>query len=170
MEIKIVKFFNHLKIGKADFFVFILNSVFFLACLWIIIASLILVFDKQNGKDIVLGIIVALALHFIISEGIIKHSLKFTFRKRPFLKFPDAIISIGKKYYDSSFPSSHMSSTMAVLTVSFFFYEKLWPLMVLFVLLAAFSRIRSGMHYLSDVLAGIILGILYGYLAIFIVY
>jgi membrane-associated phospholipid phosphatase len=28
------------------------------------------------------------------------------------------------------------------------------------------SRLRNGMHYPSDILAGIILGILYGYLAL----
>lgn len=165
MEINIVKFFNHLKIGKADLLVLVLNSVVFLACLWISIVGVVFIFDRVNGMRVLLGIAIAFALHFIISEGMIKHSLKFTFRKRPFLGFPDAIVSIGKKYHDSSFPSSHMASTLSVLTVLFFFYEKFWPLMVIFVLLAAFSRIRSGMHYLSDILAGVFFGIFYGHLA-----
>ncbi len=78
-------------------------------------------------------------------------------------------MAVGKAFTDSSFPSSHMASTLGVLTVFVYFYRKTWPLALIFVLLMAFARMHNGMHYPTDVLAGTILGLGYGLLAIYIV-
>ena len=108
------------------------------------------------------------ALHFAISEGVFKWGGKrLAFgRVRPYKKYPDEIRSIGKKFSDSSFPSSHVAAMVGGFAVLTYSYAFLWPVAIAVVLLMGWSRIRNGMHYPSDILAGIVLGLAYGYLAI----
>jgi undecaprenyl-diphosphatase len=168
MEYQIVLYFNQLGQGTfIDKVTAFISLIPFLIILWAILAFLAYIIDKENGKWVFLAVLIALALHFIISEGILKHAILnfFPMRIRPWIGHPD-IVAIGKAYTDSSFPSSHMASTLAVLTVFVSFYKKVWPWALIFVLLMAFARMHNGMHYPTDVVAGTILGIMYGLLAV----
>jgi undecaprenyl-diphosphatase len=89
-------------------------------------------------------------------------------RIRPFTEYPNLITLIGIPQMDASFPSSHVASTVAILSVYTYFYRKVWPFALLFVLVMGFARIHNGLHYPTDVLAGIILGIAYGLTAIYL--
>ena len=106
-----------------------------------------------------------------MSEGILKHLLTLFFpeRVRPYLAHPGVIVPVGTEYHDSSFPSSHNSSTAAIVTGFVYYYRRLVPVGALLVLAMAFSRMHNGMHYPTDVLAGITLGVGYGALAIVVV-
>lgn len=65
-----------------------------------------------------------------------------------------------------SFPSGHTMTAFSVALVVSYFYPPLeWPLVFLAISIA-FSRIVLGMHFLSDVLAGIVLGVALGCAAI----
>lgn len=166
MELQIVKFLNQLCFNWINPATNFISSEFFLILLWTLITFAIFILDNRNGKKVLLAVAVALILHFSISEGLIKHFLAdYFFRVRPY-NFDHSIIPIGKKYLDSSFPSSHMASTLAVLSVYFYYYRKFWSVMLLFILFMAFARMHNGMHYPSDVLAGLFLGIIYGASAI----
>lgn len=170
MEYQIVLFLNHLGQGTfLDQITAFISLIPFLIVLWAILAFLSLFLDKENGKWVFIAVLIALALHFLISEGLLKHAILtfFPARIRPWIAHGD-IIAIGKAFTDSSFPSSHMASSLGVLTVFTYFYRKVWPLALIFVLLMAFARMHNGMHYPSDVIAGTILGIGYGLLAIWI--
>jgi len=171
MEYKIVLFFNQLGYGSfIDNITAFISQIPFLIVLWAILAFIILFTDKEKGKWVFVAVLIALALHFLISEGMLKHAILtfFPARIRPWMAHPD-ILAIGKAFTDSSFPSSHMASTLAVLTVFTTFYRKIWPLALIFVLFMAFARMHNGMHYPTDVIAGTILGIGYGLLSIWIV-
>jgi undecaprenyl-diphosphatase len=173
MDYQIVLYLN--KLGYGTFIDNITNFVSwipFIFVLWLVLGVYSIIKDKKNGKWVFITILVALGLHFIISEGLFKHFLAdflHIFRFRPWFAHPIEIRSIGKQFMDSSFPSSHMASTLAALTVFVYYYRKTWPWALLFVLFMAFSRMHNGMHYPTDVLAGSLLGILYGLLAIKIV-
>lgn len=68
-----------------------------------------------------------------------------------------------------SFPSGHAANNMAVATVLIFFYRR-WGCLYLPIALAiAYARIYTGSHWPLDVGAGIILGILGGRLAVWII-
>lgn len=171
MELEIVIYLNHIKSSAIDSISLGISWIPFIMILYSTLALTPLFFDKTNGKAIFISLIIAIALHFLISEGLFKHYLLncIPFRERPYIAHPDIINPIGKQLSDSSFPSNHMSSSLSILTVLIFHYRKFWPLALFFVLLLAFSRMHNGMHYPSDVLIGSFLGVIYAAISIWVV-
>lgn len=162
MELSLVLFLNHLKLPFFDTLTEFVSNEMFLGVLCILSLTGVYLFDRQNFRIVLSSVILGILLHFCITEILIKGVIsEFIFRARPYTVSP-LIHQIGTPYTDSSFPSSHMASTLAVLTVFFFFYKKYWPYMIGFILLMAFARVHNGMHYPSDVIVGALLGILYG--------
>ncbi|MGZ3885430.1 MAG: phosphatase PAP2 family protein [Bacteroidia bacterium] len=99
---------------------------------------------------------IAIGTTLLLTEGL-KYSVQ---RKRPFVAYPDEIVC-RKQESGFSFPSGHTSaafSTATALTLS----TKKWYVGVpayAYASLVAYSRMRLGVHYPSDVIAGIVLGI-----------
>ena len=132
--------------------------------LWIA-ATILLLIPKKTRK---VGLMSAVALlgSLIINNQIIKNMVR---RPRPFVTFTDLKILIPTPS-EYSFPSGHTSSSFAAAAV---FYRHLpkkvgIPSVVLAGLIG-FSRLYVGVHYPTDVLAGVIMGILLSYLAEFLV-
>lgn len=171
MEYKITYFLNHLGWGTVvDRLSFYYSWLPALSIFWFILVLVALIFDKNNGKKIFFSVLVATAIYFILNDLILKQSFaSFYFRDRPYIASPD-IISSGEVLIDSSFWSGHLAFTAALVTIFCYFYRRLWVyiLGIIYLFLMAFSRIHNGMHYPSDVLVGTILGIGYGFLAIFL--
>lgn len=167
-EIAFVKFIN--TFGQQtiiDAGSIMISSMTFLLIFFTLMLILILTINRKKFGKIILALPIALILHFLISELLLKHTFDFIFRTRPYL-VDTSIITLGLKLTDSSFPSSHVASVTAVLFVMVYYYRKtLWAAMV-FILLLAFSRIHNGMHYPTDILAGLLLGLIYGVAAIYL--
>lgn len=68
-----------------------------------------------------------------------------------------------------SFPSGHAANNMAVATVLILFYRRRGWLYLPIALLIAYARIYTGSHWPLDVAAGILLGIIGGRLAVWII-
>lgn len=164
MELSIVRFLNALGRPTIDPFTEFFCQVPFLVALWIGCALVAVRRDKVNGKRAAMALFAALAVHFVISEGLLKHALVAVshMRIRPYLADPSEIVPVGTRFTDSSFPSSHLASTSAVLTALTLYYRRAIPAAISFVLLMAFCRMHNGMHFPSDVTAGALLGIGYG--------
>ncbi|MFA6383267.1 MAG: phosphatase PAP2 family protein [Parcubacteria group bacterium] len=171
MELKIVKFFNNLGGKRVSDVTDFASRIPVLAIFWSVVAVLILILDKNQGGVIFLALAIATFLHFFISEGVLKHLLPVFLprRIRPYLAHPEMIIPNGTLHQSPSFPSSHMSITLGILMVLFYFYPVIWPVALLYIIFMAYARLHNGMHYLSDIIGGIILGILYGILSIYLV-
>lgn len=167
MELEIVKFFNLLGSKRIDKMIDFASRLRYLVYFWVSVMLTFLILDRTNGQKIFFAIILAFILHFIVTEGIIKFLLSKIWGKRlrPYIRSRE-IIPIGRKFTSSSFPSSHMATTLIPLTVIFYFYPIIWPLALIIVLFMAYARMHQGMHYLSDVIVGIVIGILYGLLGL----
>jgi len=139
------KFFN----GFFRTFSFLANGCWFYLAL-----PLCLAIDSRYRKAGYMTAIVVAIAAFIVNLG-----LKKIFRRdRPFVTAKQ-IEPLGKKPKDTSFPSGHSAvafscALMIALTLPFYIWI---PLMVVS-LLTCFSRAYMGVHYLSDVIAGIITG------------
>ena len=132
--------------------------------LWIA-ATILLMIPKKTRK---VGLMSAIALlgSLIINNNLIKNLVQ---RPRPFRTFPELQIIIPTPS-EFSFPSGHTSSSFAAAAV---FYrhlpKKLGVPSVVLAGLIGFSRLYVGVHYPTDVLAGVIMGILLSYMAEFLV-
>jgi undecaprenyl-diphosphatase len=167
-EKRIVVILNKYRWKTLDVFSSSISSILFLVTLWIAVACFVIFRDTLTGVFVCLGLAIVFMLHFIISEGILKWGSKlFSLeRLRPYREYPDEIKPIGKEFQDSSFPSSHLTAMVGGLVVLVYFYNFIWPFAIAAAVTLALSRLHNGMHYPSDILAGIFLGLLYGYLSL----
>lgn len=126
--------------------------------MWIIL-SIGLIIPKKTRK-IGFVMIIALILNGIICNIILKPMLA---RIRPF-DVNTAIKLLINKPRDFSFPSGHTSASFTAASVLFFRKSKLFVPSLVLAFLISFSRLYLYVHYPSDVLAGLVLGILCGYI------
>ena len=171
-ELKIVEIINHFGRGTiVDSLSAIIGNITIIFLVWIIAAAIILVVDKKNGKWIVLALFAVTIINFLITEGLFKHLfLEFIpFRLRPYLAYPNLIIPIGYHSIDTSFPSGHTTIMAALVSVIIYYHKRFWPYGTILVILMMLSRIHNGMHWSTDVLGGLVLGIGYAYLAIMLI-
>lgn len=121
---------------------------------WILIS--IFLFYTDTYKIEAYMIVTALIITTIIGEGIIKHTIK---RTRPFVHKLESKLLISKPI-SYSFPSGHTASSFATVGIFLAMNMKFSILIVLLASLIAFSRIYLNVHYPTDVIMGVILGLL----------
>ena len=123
---------------------------------WILIA-VILLFFRRTRRTAVL-ILIAMAAAYVIGTNMVKELVA---RPRP-CWLDDSVVMLIKVPQDYSFPSGH---TMAG-TVSCFLINRtnkvLGVFSVILMLLIAFSRMYLYVHFPSDILAGLLIGIVFG--------
>ncbi|HEY1237815.1 MAG TPA: phosphatase PAP2 family protein [Solirubrobacterales bacterium] len=123
---------------------------------WLVIGIVLAFADPDNGEDwLVAGILgpVAIGLNYVV-KVIVR-------RPRPVL---EGLPPLGGAPSSLSFPSAHATSSFACATAM----TRIAPeAAILFVLAAAIAAGRPylGMHYPSDVLAGVVLGVGLGLVA-----
>lgn len=102
------------------------------------------------------ALLVALALCLLVGNLGLKNLVA---RERPFTTVPDFLLLV-REPLDFSFPSGHSMTSFAAADVIFAANRKLgWGAFAAAALIA-FSRLYLFVHYPSDVLAGILLGLL----------
>jgi len=137
----------------------------------------VLCFGNARARLCALMMFLAVALGDPLVVNTIKHAVA---RPRPFVTLPDARVFgvVGKGYVPpepgpngaamaadlgshNSMPSAHAANWFAATMILFLFYRKKNRLVLPVFILAlgvSFSRVYNGVHYPSDVLAGMILG------------
>lgn len=129
---------------------------------WIII-GLLLILSKKYRKVgfMVLG---ALALGSILGEGLIKNIVQ---RDRPFISLEgiDLLIKAPTSY---SFPSGHTTSSFAAAGVLAMSFKNKSVYIFILAGLIAFSRLYLGVHFPTDIIIGILLGLSCSFIALFI--
>ncbi len=126
--------------------------------IWIIIAIILLAIKKYRKIGIIL--LTSLLLTSLLGEGIVKNIIQ---RPRAFITYPDISILI-KPPTSFSFPSGHTASSFAAAVVLGHYFKN-WSFIFYFLaILIAFSRLYLFVHYPSDIIVGIILGVTCGLL------
>jgi len=124
-----------------------------LGFIWIVMA-IILMLDKPY-RAIGNSVILTLLLGTAMGEGIVKHVVR---RVRPCkYKSYNLLIEMPITY---SFPSGHALSSFAVAEVLSMSFGQYKFIFMGIAFLIAFSRLYLDVHYPTDVIAGIIIGIL----------
>ena len=127
--------------------------------IWIIAAVLLLIFKKsrKTGFSVALALITGLIIGNLILKNLVG-------RARPY-EFNEGVEILVARLSDYSFPSGHTLASFEAATVLLICDKRLGiPALVLAVAIA-FSRLYLYVHYPTDVLAGIILGVLIGIFA-----
>ncbi|GAC1328198.1 MAG: hypothetical protein NVSMB13_15160 [Mycobacteriales bacterium] len=96
-----------------------------------------------------LGVLVAIAANQPLVSGF--------HEQRPFVAMPGALLLV-KHSVDPGFPSDHAVMAGAVAAALFFVSRRLAWVGVVLALVMAFARVYVGVHYPSDVLAGLAVG------------
>ncbi len=125
---------------------------------WLLIVA-VLLFNRKYRYVGVLTL-VALALNALIGEQFLKYIFQ---RPRPYTDFPFVDLLVGK-YRTFSFPSGHTASSFAAAFILSKYLKKYSLVFWSMAVVISFSRVYLFMHYPSDVLGGIILGLFCGVL------
>lgn len=144
----IMKFFTHM--GEVG-------------AVWLIMAVLFIVVGKKYRLCGV-NILLAIAVCFVINNLILKNLIA---RERPFFVIEN-LMTIIEHPDEFSFPSGHASSSFAAAYAITRGVKKGWLAYILAALIAV-SRIYFGVHYLTDILAGAIIGTLAAMAVCFVV-
>lgn len=152
---------------KCQFLDFLMPKISFLGnagWIWIAAAVLLLLFKKtrKHGITLALGLIMCLVLNNLTLKNLIA-------RQRPF-DYDPSIQLIIPKPGEFSFPSGHTLSSFMAATVLWYADKKRFGIPAVAVAsLMGFSRLYLQVHYLTDVVGGVVLGIIFGIAAICIV-
>ncbi|MDS0526168.1 phosphatase PAP2 family protein [Clostridium sp. SHJSY1] len=122
--------------------------------LWVVIGLILICSTKYRKSGLIL--LCALALCFIIGNLGIKPLVA---RVRPF-DVNTTIHLIISKPKDFSFPSGHTMHSFAAATVLYYTNKRIGIGAYILAIIIGFSRLYLYVHYPSDVLFGIIIGVL----------
>lgn len=112
-------------------------------------------FIRVSGKLLFIEFLISGVSAWVLNQFI---SL-FFYRIRPFAAYEGKIIPlIRETFLEKSFPSDHAAVAMALAAILLLWSPKAGIPLVILALAIAFARVFAGVHYPTDVLAGIIVG------------
>ena len=127
--------------------------------IWIVLTVILLLIPKTRKTGLILG--AALILDGILCNLLLKNLVR---RIRP-CDIKDAVRLLIPYPSDYSFPSGHTAVSFAAASALYFAGEKyLWKAALVLAAFIAFSRMYLYVHYPTDVLGGILFGVISGYL------
>ena len=120
--------------------------------LWIVLAALLLV--QKKYRNVGFAVTVSLLLGAVVTNLCLKN---WICRPRPYTMIPELHALVTAR--DWSFPSGHSTSSIAAAVVILLRLPKKMgiPIFILAVLICL-SRLYVGVHYPTDVLAGVMIG------------
>lgn len=149
--------------GKSGFFdsliIFLSQYFSYIFLVGFIIFALTMV--KEKKQLLITAFFSSFFARFVITE-LIRH---FYHRPRPFMIFQVHQLVSENNW---SFPSGH-STFFFAMAASVYFYNKKWGILFLIAaLLMNISRVIAGVHYPSDILGGMIIGVITAYVSFFL--
>jgi len=164
LEYRLCVFFNRLSLRRGVTFFFRIVSRLGDGVFWYVLMLALPFLFGYKGIVVGLGMI-AVAL---VNVSIYKFLKNRFVRERPYILHKDLVCGIPPldRY---SFPSGHTLHAVSFTFVSVSFFSALSPLLISMAFLIAMSRLVLGLHYLSDVVMGAVLGLLIAFSSVFLI-
>ncbi len=157
MELRFLDFLQTIHTPLLDKILAFITSLGNAGIIWIVLAVVLLILPKTRKTGIIVA--AALLMDLVLCNLILKNLVA---RVRPY-DVNTAIAILIKKPLDFSFPSGHTAASFAAMTALFLAkMKKAWIAALVLAVLIAFSRLYFYVHYPTDVLGGIVVGILSG--------
>ena len=158
IEIKILDLIQTIRTPLGDTVMCFITRLGDAGAVWILLAIILMIIPRTRKSGAVL--MIALGVDIVLCNGILKPLIA---RIRPC----DANTSIQlliARPHDFSFPSGHTAASFAAVGALLFSGEKkLWKPVFVLAVLIAFSRLYLYVHYPTDILGGIVVGNVSGY-------
>ena len=127
--------------------------------IWIVLRIVLLLIPKTRKIGAVM--VAALVVDVLLCNIVLKNLVA---RTRPY-DVNTGVHLLVAKLHDYSFPSGHTAASFASVTALYLAGEKkLWKFALVLACLIAISRLYLYVHYPTDVLGGILFGVISGYL------
>ena len=127
--------------------------------IWIVLSIVLLLIPKTRKSGAVM--VAALVVDVVLCNIVLKNLVA---RTRPY-DVNTGVHLLVAKLHDYSFPSGHTAASCASVTALYLAGEKkLWKFALVLACLIAISRLYLYVHYPTDVLGGILFGVISGYL------
>jgi undecaprenyl-diphosphatase len=120
---------------------------------WLAIAGALALCGGRRGRRAAGQGVIALAIAAAVANGPAKLLVR---RRRPFHRSQPALIHMPRS---TSFPSGHSAAAFAFATAASAELPPLAPVLLPLAAAVAYSRVHIGVHYPSDVVAGVAIGI-----------
>lgn len=157
VEFSILDFIqNQFRTPFGDFVMPLISKLGNGGIIWLVLSGLLCVFPKYRKAGVTM--LTALALDVLLCNVMLKPLVG---RMRPFTVNTGVELLINAPK-DFSFPSGHTAASFAAAFALLFVKNKLWIPSMILASLIAFSRLYLYVHYPTDVLAGILLGLIVG--------
>ena len=155
VEFSILDFIqNQFRTSFGDFVMPLISKLGNGGIIWLVLSGLLCVFPKYRKASVTM--LTALALDVLLCNVMLKPLVG---RMRPFTVNTGVELLINAPK-DFSFPSGHTAASFAAAFALLFVKNKLWIPSMILASLIAFSRLYLYVHYPTDVLAGILLGLI----------
>ena len=127
--------------------------------IWIVLSIVLLLIPKTRKSGAVM--VAALVVDVLLCNIVLKNLVS---RTRPYVVYTCVHLLVAK-LHDYSFPSGHTAASFASVTTLYLAGEKmLLKFALLLACLIAISSLYLYVHYPTDVLGGILFGVISGYL------
>ncbi len=148
---------------RTEFLDFLMPLVSFLGnkgAVWLAAAVVMIIIPRCRKAGI--AMLIALAAGFLICNLMLKPIVA---RVRPFdiAGFGELLIKAPR---DFSFPSGHTTASFAAASALLFIKNRVWVFAMIFAALMAFSRMYLYVHFPTDILGGIVIGFICGYIGV----
>lgn len=147
-------FFDSLVILFAEYFAYLLIAIFLL----------LLFFSAYTKREKISLFWVTVTASMVSRFGVTELIRFFYHRPRPFSVLPVHQLLVDNEW---SFPSGHAAFFFALAT-AMYFYRKPWGIGFFIGSLAiTISRVIAGVHYPSDIIGGMIIGMAVAYIVVY---
>lgn len=163
-ELPVLDFIQeHIACGFLDKVMPILTSLADAGIIWIIAAVVMLCFKKTRKMGLTVGI--ALVMGLILGNGVMKPLIN---RVRPYTLNEDFKLLI-EPLHDGSFPSGHTLASFEAAGAMMLRNKKFGIPALVLAIVIAFSRLYLYVHYPTDILGGIVFGLLFAFVSYILV-